>query len=367
MELLLVGIVIVILAVYGNKMTGEQNGEATSGIESTTENEKSAASDSGKTGATPTGKSAKPTAAPTKAPTATPIPEPTAAPTKMPTATPEPTAAPTKAPIETPKPTAAPTKMPTATPEPTAAPTPIPTDSSAGEYAVYSNTKYAWWFTRKTNHEPSGSGEEFDINQYGAYYRDKNASASDKVIYLTFDCGYELGYTDPILDTLAAHDAKAMFFVTKSFIKSNPELVIRMKEEGHMVGNHTTTHPSMPSRTVAQLKAEITQCAEYMYEKTGYEMDPFLRPPMGEYSERTLKLTQDLGYESIFWSIAYKDYDTDNQPGEQYVIDHFKAYHHNGAIPLIHNTSESNMEALDEVLTLLEEEGYRFGTLDELE
>ena len=133
-----------------------------------------------------------------------------------------------------------------------------------------------------------------------------------------------------------------------------------------MVGNHTTTHPSMPDLSIDELKKEITECADYMYEQTGYEMDPYLRPPMGEYSERTLKLTQDMGYQSIFWSIAYKDYDAENQPGKQYVIDHFATYHHNGAIPLIHNTSQSNMEALDEVLTLLEEAGYRFGTLDEL-
>ena len=233
-------------------------------------------------------------------------------------------------------------------------------------YEQYSNQKYAWWFVRMENHEPSQGGEEFDIGQYGGYYRDKNAQESDRVIYLTFDCGYELGFTDTILDTLKEHDARAIFFVTKSFIKSNPELVIRMKEEGHMVGNHTVTHPSMPDKSIDQLKQEITQCADYMYEQTGYHMDPYLRPPMGEYSERTLKLTQDMGYKSIFWSIAYKDYDAENQPGKQYVIDHFSTYHHNGAIPLIHNTSESNMEALDEVLTMLEEAGYRFGTLDEL-
>lgn len=233
-------------------------------------------------------------------------------------------------------------------------------------YTDYSNKKYAWWFVRKKNHEPSGSGEEFDINNYGAYFRNNKAEEGDKVIYLTFDCGYELGYTNSILDTLKKHDAKAIFFVTKPFIKSDPDLVLRMKEEGHMVGNHTVTHPSMPDKGIEKLKEEINGCADYMYEMTGYQMDHYLRPPMGEYSERTLKLTQDLGYKSIFWSIAFKDYDPDNQPGKQYVIDHFSTYHHNGAIPLIHNVSKSDTEALDEVLTMLEKEGYRFGTLDEL-
>lgn len=233
-------------------------------------------------------------------------------------------------------------------------------------YEQYNNDTKAWWFIRNKQHKPSGSGEEFPISEYSAYYLDKNADESDKVIYLTFDCGYENGFTPAILDTLAEKDVKAMFFVTKDFVVKNPDYVKRMKEEGHLVGNHTVRHLSSPSLTPEELEAELREVAKVMEEKTGYKIDPFFRPPMGEYSERTLKATQDMGYSSIFWSIAYYDYDVNDQPGKDYVTDHFATYHHNGTIVLMHNISESNTQALPEVVDLLKAEGYRFGELTEL-
>jgi peptidoglycan-N-acetylmuramic acid deacetylase len=169
-----------------------------------------------------------------------------------------------------------------------------------------------------------------------------------------------------MLDTLAEKGVKAMFFVTKNFIVNNPEYVKRMKDEGHLVGNHTVRHLSSPTLTPEELANELYEVAIAMEEYTGYSIDPYFRPPMGEYSERTLKVTQDMGYTSVFWSIAYYDYDTNDQPGKAYVVDHFKTYHHNGCIALIHNTSESNEQALGDVLDLLKDEGYRFGTLAEL-
>ncbi len=234
-------------------------------------------------------------------------------------------------------------------------------------YEEYSNEKKAWWFQRKKDHTPSGSGEEFPIGDYSAYYLDKNARAEDKVIYLTFDCGYENGFTPAILDTLAEKGVKVMFFVTKDFIVKNPEYVKRMKEEGHLVGNHTVRHLSSPDLTPEELEAELLEVARVMEEQTGYSLDPFFRPPMGEYSERTLKVTQDMGYASIFWSIAYYDYDVNDQPGKEYVVDHFNTYHHNGSIVLMHNISESNTQALGEVVDLLKGEGYRFAALTELD
>lgn len=262
---------------------------------------------------------------------------------------------------------------------PTLSPAPHPTEAAeqmTGEitwdvsirnedYEQYDNTKYEWWFVRKDDHSPSGSGEAFPIDAYDAYYLDKTVSSEDKVVYLTFDCGYENGYTPAILDVLAKQNVKALFFVTKDFIVKNPEYVTRMKEEGHMVGNHTVRHLSSPSLTPEELKAELDEVARTMYEVTGYRLDPFFRPPMGEYSERTLKVTQDLGYCSIFWSIAYYDYDVNDQPGKEYVVDHFNTYHHNGTIILMHNTSKSNAEALEEVVELLKGEGYRFGEVGE--
>lgn len=139
-----------------------------------------------------------------------------------------------------------------------------------------------------------------------------------------------------------------------------------MKKEGHIVGNHTSHHVCMPETDSRKVREEITDNANYMKEATGYEMDRFFRPPKGEYSERTLQITKDIGYTTVFWSMAYLDYDVNNQPGRDYVIEHFQKYIHPGAIPLIHNISKSNAEALDTVLTNLEKEGYTFHSLSDL-
>ncbi len=235
----------------------------------------------------------------------------------------------------------------------------------AANYEQYSNEKNAWWFSRKQNHQPSGSGETFLIAPFSAAYLNQKAAKDDRVIYITFDCGYENGNTSAILDTLAEKNVKALFFVTKNFVTDNPEYVKRMKEEGHLVGNHTVRHLSSPLLTPEELEAELDEVAIAMEELTGYRMDPYFRPPMGEYSERVLKTVQDMGYSSVLWSIAYYDYDVNNQPGKDYVVNHFEEYHHNGSIVLMHNTSESNRQALAEVLDLLQREGYRFGSVTE--
>ncbi|MBR3832947.1 MAG: polysaccharide deacetylase family protein [Lachnospiraceae bacterium] len=219
---------------------------------------------------------------------------------------------------------------------------------------------------RKDNHEPTGCDDTIDIYQYGGYHVDKNARDEDKVLYLTFDCGYENNYTSQILDVLKEQNVPACFFVTQTYIRDNIDLTKRMKEEGHQVGNHTITHPSMPERSYEEIIEEVNGCAKYMAENTGYAMDPYLRPPMGEYSQRTLKLTQDLGYKTIFWSMAYMDYDVNNQPGVDYVTAHFEKYHHNGAIILMHNVSESNADALKTVIVNMKAKGYRFASLNEL-
>ena len=261
-------------------------------------------------------------------------------------------------------------KAPTATPTPT--PPQLPEETPViedDEYSQYSTKAEGWWFERKTDHSASGAygyDTKYKFEQNNTFYVDKTVSDDDKVIYLTFDCGYENGYTDEILDTLKKHNAQGVFFVTKSYIRDATDLVIRMKEEGHLVGNHTVSHPNLATCTTEKVVEELTECANYMKEKTGYSMDPFVRPPEGAYSEKSLQITQDLGYKTILWSIAYLDWDTANQPGKDYVVDHFTKYHHNGAIPLIHVVSESNMQALDDVLTMLENEGYRFASVTEL-
>lgn len=228
------------------------------------------------------------------------------------------------------------------------------------------NTLMAWWFMRNENHTTPSAQEDIDLSLYDAYYVKTNLKAGEKPVFLTFDCGYENGYTDGMLDILKKHHAPAAFFVCKYFIKDQPELIKRMKKEGHIVGNHTSNHICMPECSDEKVRFEIEDNASYMKEVTGYEMDPFFRPPKGEYSERTLNITQDMGYSTIFWSLAYVDYDVDHQPGKDYVVNHFKKYIHPGAIPLIHNVSSSNAEALDEVLTYLEGEGYTFHSLKDL-
>lgn len=221
-----------------------------------------------------------------------------------------------------------------------------------------------WWLKRNENHQTPEVSDYIDLSKYDAYY--VNPKCKKKKIFLTFDCGYENGFTPKILDVLKKQKVVAAFFVTKPFIREGRELVRRMKKEGHIVGNHTVHHRSMPTLSDRDNKQEIIDCAEYCKEATGYEMDHFIRPPMGEYNEKTLKLTKSMGYKTIFWSMAYVDFDVNKQPGKQYVVEHFKKYTHNGAIPLMHNVSQSNAEALDEVITNLKKEGYQFESLKKL-
>ena len=354
-------------------------------------------------GVTPTA-----TVVPTKIPAASPteavVPEPTNAAEE--TVTPEPTKAaeetvtpePSKAAEETvtPEPSKAaeetvtpePTKVPeeTPTPMPTETPTPVPTEVPVleqsdrdtvkqqvlqnikdGAYDSLSREWEEWWFRRQKEHVPSGSGEFFDIGEFSGYYVDESATEDDPVIYMTLDCGYSHPNTPLMLDIFKKYDIKVMFFVTKFFIDDNPEYIQRMVDEGHLVGNHSVTHPNVAKLTPEEIYKEIVGCEEAFYEVTGEQMDLYFRPPQGAYSPQMMQIIEDLGYKTIFWSIAYYDYERDDQPGRDYVIDHFTTYHHNGAIPLMHNDSVSNREAMEEVLDLLKDAGYRFGTLDELE
>ena len=235
-----------------------------------------------------------------------------------------------------------------------------------GAYASLENEKYSWWFKRKENQVPSGSGEAFKIYDYQGFYRNTKVSEDDKVLYLTIDCGYDSPNTMAMLDVFQKHGIKVTFFVTSYFMKDSPKELNRMVQEGHIVANHTMSHADLTELTDEEILEEILGCASLFFEMTGAEMAMYFRPPEGAYSKRTLQITEDLGYKTIFWSIAYRDYDVNNQPGKQYVLDHFATYHHNGAIPLMHNDSVSNVEAMDELLTYLKEQGYRFGTLDEL-
>jgi len=227
-----------------------------------------------------------------------------------------------------------------------------------------SNVKNGWGLKRNSSHqqpEMSSSTSKL-LARYGAYWVGK---PDDKVVYLTFDEGYENGYTPRILDTLKANDVKAAFFVTGHYLKSQPGLVRRMVEEGHIVGNHTDTHPSLPDVTDEQIKKELQVVEESYAGITGKKDMKYLRPPMGEYSERTLALTRELGYHNIFWSMAFVDWvPMPGGPEEAYqsVMDNL----HNGALILLHAVSKDNTEALDRILKDIKAQGYTFKTLDDL-
>ncbi len=235
-----------------------------------------------------------------------------------------------------------------------------PTENSS---LVGYNDKKSWWFRRNSDHLPPSAQMDINISQYDAYYL---GDTQHKVIYLTFDEGYENGYTPQILDILKENNVKAAFFVTKDYIERNPELIKRMVDEGHIVGNHSVTHSDMPDLSDEQIKSELDDCAAYFKEVTGVEMPRFFRPPAGVYSIRSLEKTQEAGYKTIFWSFAYKDWETDNQPGKEEAYNMVMNNYHNGSIMLLHAVSQSNTEALDDMLKSLKQEGYTFLSLYDL-
>ena len=212
--------------------------------------------------------------------------------------------------------------------------------------------------------KPTGNVTPDELKTYDAYYV---GSGDDKVIYLTYDCGYENGNTAPILDALKKHNAPATFFVVGHFLETAPDLVKRMVEEGHTVGNHTYHHPDMSSiSNLASFQKEVDDTAALYQEVTGQEMTKYYRPPQGKYSTENLKMAKELGYHTFFWSLAYVDWNVDSQPTKEQAFDKLLPRIHPGAIVLLHSTSKTNGEIMDELLTKWEEMGYRFAPLSEL-
>ena len=222
-----------------------------------------------------------------------------------------------------------------------------------------------WGLSFQANGQPpAGNVSADELRQWDAYYL---GDTGEKTIYLTFDAGYENGCTPAILDALKKHNAPACFFVVGNYIDTAPALVQRMVDEGHIVGNHTLHHPDMSAIASQEaFAAELDGLAEKFTALTGQPMQKFYRPPQGKFSEENLKQAQALGYKTIFWSLAYVDWYTDNQPTEEQAFSKLIPRIHNGAIVLLHSTSETNARILDELLTRWEEQGYTFGRLDEL-
>ena len=212
--------------------------------------------------------------------------------------------------------------------------------------------------------QPTGTASAEELKEYNAYYV---GDAEEKKIYLTFDCGYENGNSSAILDALKKHDAPATFFVVGHFLESAPEMVKRMVEEGHTVGNHTYHHYDMSKISdPAVFQKEMDDVRTLFQETTGTEMAMYYRPPQGKYSETNLQMAKDLGYSTFFWSLAYVDWIQDQQPSREEAFQKLLGRIHPGAIVLLHNTSSTNGLILDDLLTKWEEMGYRFCSLKEL-
>lgn len=211
---------------------------------------------------------------------------------------------------------------------------------------------------------PVGNATPEFLSQYNAFY---TGDSNKKAIYLTFDAGFENGNTPAILDALKKHNAKAAFFVVGNYIQTSPDLIKRMVEEGHIVGNHTFHHPDMSKiADMESFKKEIQDLETIYKETTGQDLPKYYRPPQGKYSEQNLKQANELGYKTVFWSLAYVDWYTDKQPTHAQAFEKLVPRIHPGAVVLLHSTSKTNAEILDELLTKWEQQGYTFGTLDEL-
>ncbi len=218
-------------------------------------------------------------------------------------------------------------------------------------------------FNKEGTAPEGNAGKEF-LKKYNAYYVGEPDS---KNIYLTFDAGFENGNTHNILDTLKNHDVKAAFFLVGNYLEKEPELVKRMVQEGHIVGNHTYHHPDMSLISDKEsFSKELISLEELFKEITGEEMPKYYRPPQGKFNENNLKMADELGYKTIFWSLAYVDWYKDKQPSKEHAFSKLIPRIHPGAVVLLHSTSDTNELILDELLTKWRELGYTFKTLDDL-
>ncbi len=229
---------------------------------------------------------------------------------------------------------------------------------------------------------PIGNATAEYLRQFDAYYIDEKASkegskaqdkkgkedkAASKNIYLTFDAGYENGYTESILDVLKEEQVPAVFFLVGDYIESNPELVRRMVEDGHTVGNHTMTHLDMSAiESEEAFRREIEGLEKLFTKITDHDMKKFYRPPQGKYSEANLKMAKELGYNTIFWSLAYVDWYVDKQPSREDALNTLNSRVHPGAIVLLHSTSKTNAEILKELIQGWKKEGYKFCDIENL-
>lgn len=225
------------------------------------------------------------------------------------------------------------------------------------------NIGYSWGMQRKTGNQPPLVDARLQnaLEGKGFWIGD----TSQKKIYLTFDCGWENGFTSHILDTLKEQQVPATFFLTGNYISRNPELVKRMAAEGHCLGNHSQTHRSFPTLSDGEIREELQAVNGAIYQLTG-QQPYFFRPPNGEFDRRSLEIASEMGLKTLFWSLAYRDWEVDRQPGKEVAFHQVVDYVHNGAVILLHAVSQSNAEALGEIIEALKAAGYTFALPTEL-
>lgn len=231
--------------------------------------------------------------------------------------------------------------------------------------AVFTSTEITNWGLsfQQEGSPPVGNASQDYLAGYGSLYC---VPTEEKVLYLTFDAGFENGNTEQILDALKKHGVSATFFLVGNYFETQPELVKRMVEEGHTVGNHTYSHPDMSAiADKASFQGELEKNAALYREIVGRDMPKLYRPPQGKFCESNLKMAQGLGYHTVFWSLAYVDWYENNQPTKEEAFGKLLPRIHPGAVVLLHSTSKTNAEILDELLTKWEEMGYTFGNLEE--
>lgn len=242
----------------------------------------------------------------------------------------------------------------------------VTTEPDAVETAAGASENWGLGFSENGS-KPTGNASPEELKDYHAGFIDPDGSEDNKVIYLTFDCGFENGNTEPILDALKKHNAPATFFIVGNYLETSPELVQRMLDEGHTVGNHTYHHPDITQiSTKETFRKELEELETLFKEITGQEMTKFYRPPQGKYNKANLQMASDLGYCTFFWSLAYVDWYQDNQPTREEAFSKLLSRIHPGAVVLLHNTSDTNGEIIDELLTKWEEMGYHFEDLGKL-
>ena len=226
-----------------------------------------------------------------------------------------------------------------------------------------------WYFHKNKEHKQPPIPSEFAFaEEYGGVYIDHKHGDenADKVIYLTFDAGYENGNVEKVLNALRDADAKGAFFVLSNLAKSNPDLLKRMAAEGHTICNHTAHHPNLSYASKEKIEAEIRGLEDAVEAVIGQRPAPYFRPPEGSFSEQMLKTVQEMGYHTVFWSFAYADWDNARQPEPEASLQKLVAHLHNGEVLLLHPTSATNAAILPRLLTAIRQAGYRFGTMEEL-